>query len=349
MIFNLQILRALAAVGVVIYHIDYHFVAGVHTEFMGVAIFFVISGFIMCFITQDRADGFLLNRVVRIVPLYWLSILALLLVMFGLRIFKASIWLDTPTWHPEEPIWFYVGRSLLFMPSDQFPVLGVGWTLNFEVYFYVIFAGALWISRRFAPLIAAGVILAVMGVHRIAPNVFLTRYYSYVYIQLFLDGIALFYAFQFVRGRLPRFIALPATLLLVACYAVQVDMPTAGNWLYVLPVVIVGSALTMAAAGADLSWRPLTLLGDASYALYLTHTILMVYLRRVAPWFIADSKTSALTFLGLLALCIGLGIAVHLYIEKPLLRAIRMMLAANATKSSAQTRVPEFTAADTKQ
>ena len=68
MLFNLQLLRGFAALGVVFYHTDFRLAGDWHTDFSGVAIFFVISGFIMCFITRDDADGFLAKRFIRIVP-----------------------------------------------------------------------------------------------------------------------------------------------------------------------------------------------------------------------------------------------------------------------------------------
>src|SRR5260370_39330987 len=70
---NIQLLRGLAALGVVLMHTDYRLFGGDLTTFLGVEIFFVISGFIMTYITREGADGFLVNRIIRIVPLYWLA------------------------------------------------------------------------------------------------------------------------------------------------------------------------------------------------------------------------------------------------------------------------------------
>ena len=70
LLFNLQFLRGFAALGVVFYHTDFRLAGEWHTDFSGVAIFFVISGFIMCFITRVDADRFLVKRLIRIVPMY---------------------------------------------------------------------------------------------------------------------------------------------------------------------------------------------------------------------------------------------------------------------------------------
>jgi hypothetical protein len=64
LISNLQVLRAVAALGVVVYHTNIR-INGVHSDLMGVAVFFVISGFIMVYITRQADEGFLLKRLIR--------------------------------------------------------------------------------------------------------------------------------------------------------------------------------------------------------------------------------------------------------------------------------------------
>ena len=70
---NLHVLRGLAALGVVIYHTDFRLPGARHTDFSGVAIFFVLSGFLMTYITRESAAGFMTARLTRIVPLYWIA------------------------------------------------------------------------------------------------------------------------------------------------------------------------------------------------------------------------------------------------------------------------------------
>jgi exopolysaccharide production protein ExoZ len=72
-------------------------------------------------------------------------------------------------------------------------MLGVCWTLNLEMYFYVIFALALWINRRLAPLTVAAFLIAVFYSNGTVCTLFICRYYSHDYIHYFLAGIAVFY------------------------------------------------------------------------------------------------------------------------------------------------------------
>ena len=74
MIYNLQLLRALAALAVVYFHVTSEAGLGlpVNIGAHGVDVFFVISGFIIAYIGARSPDGFLLRRLIRIVPFYWL-------------------------------------------------------------------------------------------------------------------------------------------------------------------------------------------------------------------------------------------------------------------------------------
>jgi exopolysaccharide production protein ExoZ len=325
----------------VFYHTDFRLAGDWHTDFSGVAIFFVISGFIMCFITRENADEFLKMRLIRIVPMYWLCTFALVFLMFRFEVFKPSTWLTAPASGAEEPIWAYVGRSLLFLPSEKFPTLGVGWTLNFEMYFYVVFALALWINRRLAPLIVAAVLITVFYSDGTVCTLFVCHYYSHGYIHYFLAGIALFYIWTFgsffVRGW-P--VVLICTSGLLYFFGSQLARPLWPDWslayYWWFPPLVVACALFMESGGAPITWKPAVLLGDASYALYLTHTIFYGVERHyLQPWHLPTPKESIAVMLFEVVTATLVGIAIHLYVEKPLLRRVRLALG-SSPKSSEQ-------------
>ncbi len=291
MIGNLQLLRGVAAMTVAVGH------AGLWLgDVQPVATFFVISGFIMCFISEKDAADFLPRRIVRIVPFYWLCTALYLIVVHHWGFFRP--W----SWSPQFAT--LLGRSLLFIPSDDLPPLGVGWTLNLEMYFYVVFAVALAINRKFAPLIAATAIAAVFLAHSAGCSVRACEYYSHPYVWYFLAGIALFYLWRPLGSVLPRWLAvLAGAALLGACYGGIAPFPI--GW---LPTIVVGAALVMSATGADLQWRPLLLIGDASYAIYLMHPAVIEWTHRHS----IDSVPI------IAVLCLATGILTHLAIEKPL-------------------------------
>jgi exopolysaccharide production protein ExoZ len=322
---NLQVLRGLAALGVVFYHTDFRLAGDWHTDFAGVSIFFVISGFIMCYITRRDADDFLAKRFVRIVPMYWLCTLALIVIGYRAGLLRPSTWTTTTTLATDLP------RSLLFLPSEKTPLLGVGWTLNFEIYFYLVFGLALCINRRLAPLIAAAIIYAVFSLDQRGYGGFLTHYYSHGYIRYFLAGIALFYIWTFCSPLLRGWPAIVLCATAILCfYGSQFAHPLWPDWLLAYsswtPPLVVASALFMESAG-PITWRPAILLGDASYSLYLTHTIFYEVGRRLQGWWhLPAPKESFTMMLFMVATATLIGIAVHLYVEKPLLRKARLAL-----------------------
>jgi exopolysaccharide production protein ExoZ len=323
---NLQILRGVAAMGVVFYHTDYRLPGDLHSDFEGVATFFVISGFIMCYISRSDPEQFFFKRVLRIVPLYWLCTLTPLVLSYQLLV---RPW----TW-PDGFI-SYIVKSLLFLPMDRYPYLGVGWSLNYEMYFYLLFAVALWIHRGAAPLIAAAFVTGILALSAAGCDLFLCGYYSNWFLKFFVFGIALFYLWSTVAPRLPAIpTAVIGTLIIAFFYATHLDRPlfepllsavalpmTAINT--AMPVAVVAAALAMSATGADVKWRPLLLIGDASYAIYLTHTIAMTYLPSWLPAGMDSPATNTAAMLAVVAACAAIGVVVHLTVEKPVGRWLR--------------------------
>ena len=195
-----------------------------------------------------------------------------------------------------------------------------------------MFAAALFINRRFAPLIACTVVYAVIRASGYVDN-FLIKFYSHGYINYFLYGIALYYVWTFIKDHLPKWpvIITSATIIFFA-YGSQffsplwATYPAALSFGTYMPVLLVAASLFAASSGADIAWKPLVLLGDASYALYLTHTLLMEGIR-VAKFHgtipMPSPKESVGSMLGVMTASVLVGIAVHLCIEKPMLRLIR--------------------------
>ena len=169
-LFNIQALRAVAAFLVVFVHIDRlaelaGFRAGT-TVFgnTGVDLFFVISGFIMVVTVTERPQSpaqFFRHRVARIVPLYWLVTLA----VFTLAL-VAPVLLQSTRANPAELL-----KSLAFIPYRRFdgqmhPLVFVGWTLNYEMMFYALFAVGMLFSRKaagFAFTLGTLVLAAIAG------------------------------------------------------------------------------------------------------------------------------------------------------------------------------------------
>jgi exopolysaccharide production protein ExoZ len=335
MISNLQVLRGLAALGVVFYHTAFTFNGGVHTEFQGVSVFFVISGFIMTYITREDSNHFLVQRLIRIVPLYWLCTLPFVAVWFK---GTGRAWTDGSIAN--------IAKSLFFIPyqdanGDIHPLLGVGWTLNLEMFFYAIFALSLAISRRWAPVLTCAVLIAAKIVHRqLGCSALFCEFYAHDYTNFLIAGIVSFYIWKALEPRAfgRRWIIAPLAVMSVVIFLLwNVDPPFAAatqQWFpfsldYLMPPMLVTSVLLLHSAQFQWKWRFALLMGDASYALYLTHTIVMEIYRvgrnklvgdQIA---ILDPKASLWAVAALLVICSLIGIVVHSRIELPILRSLR--------------------------
>jgi exopolysaccharide production protein ExoZ len=153
MIKPIQYLRALAALSVVWYHANLEY-GGTPFNGAGVDVFFVISGFIMVYTTKSSAWEFAKNRLIRVVPLYWLATV-LLLALCALGLF-----------HTIQVTPMRIIKSFLFIPYAGGPVLNPGWTLSYEMAFYAIFAFSLLVKRSLP------VMLAIMAACSIGDQLF---------------------------------------------------------------------------------------------------------------------------------------------------------------------------------
>jgi exopolysaccharide production protein ExoZ len=270
-LFSIQYLRALAALAVVVFHAGertgLHFTIGA----AGVDVFFVVSGFIMMAISDGRPDGpaaFFRNRLLRVAPAYWAATVVMIAgAIVGLF---PNLQLDA----------LHVLGSFLFIPlpspnsGNLWPVLVQGWTLNYEIFFYAVFALILFLKPMFrlAALATTFGVLALIGLAA-KPDIPTLAFYTAPIILEFVAGAAL--AKLWKHGRLP-----PASLglvfagLAVAGFAtIQVlklnfDAWTCGP----LAVMLVLGALAIETRGKLPAMPGLAYLGDSSYSIYLWHT-----------------------------------------------------------------------------
>ena len=280
----------------------------------GVDVFFVISGFIMAHVSRRETTpgAFLLARVTRVVPLYWVVTLVAVVLH---RVTDAG----------------HILESLAFWPHpDQegrdWPVLLQGWTLCYEMFFYALFAAALLIvpSRRLPALTVVLLALAVAGAVLHPANAAVATYTSPLLLE-FLAGLWLHRIWD--HGWLRQ--AWPALGVGLAAFATQTALPEPGTWRClawgVPAALVVAGALGLEEAGRVpfLPW--LRRLGDASYATYLTHTLVQdtaVPLLRPLPLPVASP-------LAVFA-CMAVGWATYMLVEQPLSRWLRPGIAVAA-------------------
>lgn len=330
----------------------------------GVDLFFCISGFIMVVTSMTLAgrDGaasqFLVRRAIRLVPLYWVATLAYLLVL----------WLGTRGL-PEQPVTALLS-SLFFLPYPvdgmhsgmAYPLLSLGWSLNYEVLFYLLFASTLALAPGRA-VTAAWVLLAllVMGGAWLRPATPALQFWTQPIVLEFGLGMLLGMAWL-GDWRLPVRASLGLALLAVAALlldplglmtqAVGTSTPNDGRRLigWGLPAAALLFALTGYERGRrDVVRRwpltPLVRLGDWSYALYLFHPFALIGLTRI--WLrLGEDYRPGLPMLAVLlpVTSVLLAAAVHEGLDRPLTRYLnrlwRERLQRRSRSASAQIGIP---------
>lgn len=332
---SIQYLRALAALLVVVVHSSEVLrllgMSGALTEAasVGVDLFFVISGFIMVHNTNQKPIeplGFLLNRITRVAPLYWL--LTTFVFAIALTFPKLLGGTDADT--------LDFLKSLLFIPYERGdgtirPMLFVGWSLNYEIFFYLIFAAALCFKSRTTRLVVpllVLILLVLLGeiLRPVGPEArFLTR-------PIILEfGLGMLLAEIFPRLPTSKRAGYVATGLLVVALVLLLPSAAIDGTRYpiaALPsVLIVGAALVLERAGLVPVCPWAILIGNASYSLYLTHPFVAQAITKVAQKLSVLTPATAPFILGLIFVSASItAILVWRYIEKPLGRTAKRLL-----------------------
>jgi len=352
---NVQALRAIAALMVVVVHayaVESTYLPGRPwtTPFhilgtYGVDLFFVISGLVMLVSTADwfgesaAPRRFLTRRATRIYPPYWI-VTALVLVVY---VIAPSVTGAHRSARPE------ILASFLALPQQGEPLLVVGWTLSYELVFYAVFALALRFRRRFLPLVTAVWLLSIVLIGALGSH-------ENPWVRVLGSWFNLEFVFGMAIGALvlKRAFAAPRALFAVALgLIVVVCVVTAYSgreyftvewwrpWAVGLPMaLLVYASLGLENAGAVVP-RWLRAQGDASYALYLWHVLVLgalgVALHRIH---LHGTPARIAIVFGGYALAIAFSFAAYRWIERPLLRLARKYLERDATQINRKAVAP---------
>ncbi|WP_382307726.1 acyltransferase family protein [Herbiconiux sp. UC225_62] len=282
---GIQTLRFVAALLVVITHSTFYAGERLDTSIqtwhfgeVGVDIFFVISGFVMMISTGSlvgRKDGwkfFGMRRLVRIVPMYWIATTVKLATLVALpgAVLHAQL-------NPGN-----IALSYLFLPSRNVdgqvePLLGVGWTLTFEMFFYFIFTVALLLKAK--PIWFCGIVLSVFAIGTVF------RGDDWPPAAVYFNPIILYFLVGMVIGQWTQdrsFVRLSIwmgyiVVLWAAIPALDGTFSTNDVEKFIRHVGVAALLLAVVMAEPLLAGRipgPVIYMGDASYSLYLFHPLL---------------------------------------------------------------------------
>lgn len=329
---GLQALRFVAALLVLITHATFYTSTRLDPDVtvwnagtVGVDLFFVISGFVMMITSATfiGAEGgwryFAMRRIVRIVPMYWLATslkIIMLLVLPGVALRSAL-----------EPR--HVVFSYLFLPSVNEvgavePVLGVGWTLTYEMFFYAVFAIALLV--RVNPLLFVGSVMIALTIWGQLDPADTSPW------AIYLDPVVLYFVAGMVIATLAKRGARPlilGVLLTCLCLAAVLVVMGSADWYRGSPfrfVVVVG---VVVAAVRFEPWlrrvmpRSVLFLGDASYSIYLFHPLLAPMVPLALA--IVGIQISWLSVVGAIAWALISTSLIYVLVEKKVIRLGRRL------------------------
>lgn len=320
MLWGVQYLRAVAAVSVLLFHAALG--AGGHDALGtgGVDIFFVISGFLMFGIasTSPPVGKFVRDRLTRIVPAYW--------IVTGIVVTLQLIGLTEHSRFDFE----HVVKSLLFFPSLDdargkiYPLLIVGWTLNYEMFFYLIVAGLLFVPARARLACLVAVLAACIGFGMIwGEGSVPAAFYGNPIILEFAFGALLSELWRRGTFDLGGWLAIVIGGLLMISPQPSVLPRFIG---YGIPAaMIVGGVLSLERQQRIRRYFWPALLGNASYSIYLWH---MFFVAATYRLFGETPPAFALAMLG----GVALGLVSYFIIEKPLARLAAWRLKAKAAQ-----------------
>ena len=228
-----------------------------------------------------------------------------------------------------------VFKSLLFIPYVNKasglirPVLQLGWTLNYEMFFYLLIAACLWLEVSKRVLVLSVVLVALAGLQWLAPNISVfPQFYGFPITLEFAFGmvIALFYLRGGKIGQILCWASIIAGIG-IAALGIQRGVSEGADRVifWGIPAALAVLAAVMLETWHGLrSWRFLAYLGEASYAIYLTHLFtLRLGSVIISKTPLAHAAMPLLVWLLLWVFAIAIGVLVHAGLEKPMTRAFR--------------------------
>lgn len=309
---SIQLIRAIAAIGVAVYHIQFMYATGFDFAF-GVHLFFTISAFLLMYTTQKKRKQFVMKRMLRIIPLYWI-------MTFG-TFFIAKV---MPVLMPQAQA---DGKSLLFslffipyardgLRAENMirPLVGPAWTLNYEVLVTLVFAVAMRISHKYRGVITALVLGTLLFIGRTMDiNNTILYFWSAPYMADFITGILCFY----ILREMNKLTIKKSKKLFLGIVAVAACCLMCWNG-YPQPRWVVNSLLSaFVLIAVILSLNDVRIprlacfAGDISFSFYLIHYYVIIIIGKLIPL----DYFSALSVLGLFLVILVSGLLAYVSYE----------------------------------
>ena len=309
MILNIQYLRAFAAINVVFLHVligaeSYNRPAEILSFFgnwgaNGVDIFFVISGFVMIYTQINNPKNILTfykSRLIRIVPIYWIiTTFIIFLYYFFPEIFK-SLKIDI----------YRAVSSFLFLSqptNNGYPIINIGWTLEWEMLFYLIFGFSIYFKKIEKVIFC--VLIMMITIFTFTKTFFFLEFFIGVLIGYIHHKFKLSHkkgVFIFIIGFFLLFLSLNHQL--------QLTYDRLFIWGLPASLIVFGAVYTKSFKNKLLYY-----LGNASYSIYLVQILTVPGFYKLISYLQIKFQNDILSLICLI-LSITFGCFFHTYVEK---------------------------------
>lgn len=296
---------------------------------VGVDFFFVLSGFIITWIHRgdvghrDRIANFLRKRFLRIFPPYWVILLPLIILY--------QVFPNAGVESQRDPL--NAVLSIFLLPNPQHPVLGVAWTLTYEVFFYGLFAAIIVGGQRFMwllPMWAIAIVIWNLGPAGIDPvgdyarAHFPLSFLLNAYNIEFLMGVAAAEILRTRQIRHSKVLLSLGILLFIGFMLFAVNIQThalAGRLAFSIPAVmfVLGAVEIERTSSLHIN-RFLALMGAASYAVYLVHPVALSLFVQASSRLGGKEVNLETIALALALLSVTAGVLYHVTIERPAIK-----------------------------
>ena len=317
---SIQFLRFVAAFSVMMVHIPL-----IGRGIWGVDMFFVISGFIMMYITDIDDKFFFTKRIFRIVPLYWI----LTLLIFFL------VWLKPGLFNNTTINFEHLFKSLFFIPFNKnetghYPILFLGWTLNFEIIFYLLFGISILVFKKNKIYACSIFLISFYWINTLlSEKNFIFYAYSSVHFYEFIFGMIAYKIWLNFSDRIPKNMISNSIFLLIMILVTlflnfsNFNLPIClhfgfPSFLLLLYFLFFFSSYKFPKITQDL--------GDASYCIYLIHPFIIQFFYRIAGIdkygiFLESIMSILIIFI---VLCVSF--LIFKFIEKPLNNKLKSLV-----------------------
>jgi exopolysaccharide production protein ExoZ len=339
----LQLLRGIAAVLVVLFHAtgmfgviyDSNYFGGIFKQGkIGVDLFFVLSGFIIYYIHhKDRnenglAKKFVIKRLIRIYPIYWVTILCLLPIYFIVPSFGEGYYKDINV----------IINAFLLVPQEN-DFLTVAWSLSYELMFYLFFGFVLFTKKRTIAKFIFGswMVLSALSPFFKPSNFYMDFFFNTLNIEFFYGIIVAYLVLNF---KIKFNITLIIVGVVTACLAMYntifgfFELDRAIGYGIPSALIILGCVALEFSKNIKTP-RLFVYLGDASYSIYLTHYPALSAINKVfSSLGIFNKLGYNVTVTLMVIFTIIAGLIFHSLIEKPMLKILRTKLLYSKSNSA---------------